>query len=544
MSKISLTATMFWSCISWAHAPEVRLEDVLNAATVSGNPDVGLNYSRGTILMIRGKNLAPAEQAAPPGFPLPVMLQGTEVRFTDIPGPLLYVSPTQINTIVPNVMEGQTYGITVITPKGSILTSVAFSPQRASPGIFTADGSGCGRPTIWSHPRNRFLEPAESVEPGEAITLYGTGFGPPIPPDREAAPAEPRLTAELPFQIRFARESEPGLLNAEVLWQGKTPGAAGLDQFDVQVPEDAQPGCAVPLRAFYREPFPNLYRSQILHLPVAKGGGPCRDLPRPGYLRLILVREINSAVPGLPERRDRLWVDFFRSPPPPLPRRFTALAFGNCNSSRTGRFLGRVCPGLDGVTEDFMADTTPFDSDHWPEKVPQDAGIITVTAGAITRQLQSGLPNGLPFYPTELEPGTLQAGEVVVAGSGGEHIGPFEARITLPPFEITTQFAPGSILGSLRGFARDVIWRGGPPEGIARWGFTSALCKGRVSTQGLSPGIPLRAIGDVEGDGKTFELMISPGESEEVTINADGLAYGGRLTYLYVYRYGGLRVVP
>ncbi len=132
----------------------------------------------------------------------------------------------------------------------------------------------------------------------------------------------------------------------------------------------------------------------------------------------------------------------------------------------------------------------------------------------------------------------------MVSGSGGEHIGPFEARITLPPFEITTQFAPGSIMGSLRGFARDFAWRGGPPGGIARWGFTKALCKGRVSTQGLSPGFPLLATGESAGDGKTLELMISPGESEEVTITADGLAYGGRLTYLYIYRYGGLRLVP
>lgn len=543
MSKTLLIAAFAWSTIAWAQAPEARQEGVLNAATVSGNPDVGFEFSQGTILMIRGKNLAPAEAVAPPDFPLPVSLLGTEVRFTDTSAPLLYVSPTQINLIVPNVTSARTHTITVATPRG-IVQFPRFGPQRVSPGLFTADGSGCGRPTIWSHPRNRFLEQAESVEPGETVTLYGTGFGPPLPPDREAAPAEPRLTAEVPFQIRFARESEPGLRNAEVLWQGKTPGAAGLDQFDIQVPDDAQSGCAVPLRAFYPEPFPNIYRSQILHVPVAKGGGPCRDLPRPGYLRLILVREINSAVPGLPERRDRLWVDFFRSLPPPLPQRFTALAFGSCSTGRSGRFLGRVCPGLDGATEDLMADTTPFDSAHWPDKVPQDAGVITVTAGALSRQLKSGLPNGLPFYPSELEPGTLQAGEVVVSGTGGEHIGPFEARVTLPPFEITNQFPPGSILGSLRGFARDVTWRGGPPEGIARWGLTSALCKGRVSTQGLSPGIPLRAIGDVEGDGKILELMISPGESEEVTITADGLSYGGKLTYLYVYRYGGLRVVP
>jgi hypothetical protein len=133
---------------------------------------------------------------------------------------------------------------------------------------------------------------------------------------------------------------------------------------------------------------------------------------------LILVREINSGVSHLPARRDRLWVDFFPAPPPPLPDQPFA---GGCRYPYlSDRFVGRVCPGMEGVSGDHLAAPLPFDYRFWNAKMPQDAGSITVRKGDFSSTLRQGLPNGLPFYPPDLPAGILSEGRVRVEASGGQ----------------------------------------------------------------------------------------------------------------------------
>jgi hypothetical protein len=110
----------------------------------------------------------------------------------------------------------------------------------------------------------------------------------------------------------------------------------------------------------------------------SRSGGTCQDQARDGFLRLILVREVNSGLPDLPPWRDRLWVDFFGGPPPPL--------LSYLNPVRPGTFHGgllrlrrRVCPGMEGVSEDHVPDYTVFDSSHREAKLRQDAGVFPVT---------------------------------------------------------------------------------------------------------------------------------------------------------------------
>jgi uncharacterized protein (TIGR03437 family) len=535
-------ATIVFSNLAMGQGrPEIRLDSILNAANLSAQPTSGLPYfSRGCIITIFGRNLA-SKEAFPTSFPLPTELEGTRVRFLDRPGSLLYVSPNQINVVIPDVPRNLSYSIAVSTPAGTAELG-QFLPSVFSPGIFTADGSGCGRPALWSYRLNRWLGPDDSLQPGEVATLYGTGFGPPLAPDREAATANPLLTAELPFQIFIASEDPPSLVSAEVLWQGKTPGLAGVDQFNFRVPENAQEGCTVPFRLMKPESSYQVNASQILSIPIARDGGPCRDHARAGSLRLVLVREINSGMPDLPARRDSLWVDFFTTPAPGPPR--SQVPPGSCSPfSRQARFIGRVCPGLEGVSGDDLADTTPFDSEHWAEKTPQDAGEITVSAGGRTIALRPGLPNGLPYYPAGLPLGTLEPGLIVVKGQGGAHVGSFEAQIQLPPFAVQNNLAPGTVVGSARGGLQTMRWSGGTEKGVVRWWHIDSECRSYATDGRLGP-FPSPSFYGYYGAGETHPMMLlfSPDQSEEVTFTADGLRYEGRLTYLYVYRYGGLRV--
>ncbi|MFN7925138.1 MAG: hypothetical protein U0Q16_33885 [Bryobacteraceae bacterium] len=49
-------------------------------------------------------------------------------------------------------------------------------------------------------------------------------------------------------------------------------------------------------------------------------------------------------------------------------------------------------------------------------------------------------------------------------------------------------------------------------------------------------------LGEVAGEMSPVTILFSPGEDEEINFTADGLRYGGKLSYLYVFRYGGLRL--
>ncbi|MCW5980625.1 MAG: hypothetical protein KIT09_21275, partial [Bryobacteraceae bacterium] len=467
--------------------PEFSRLSIVNAATLSGPPRLGAEVGRyfgvGSIITVFGRNLA-TETASASRFPLPTELVGTQVTFnvanesTRVPGRLLYVSPTQINLVTPATHRFFS-SISVKTLYGTVDDHYVLV-HEADPGIFTRDASGCGPPALWSHRLGRMIGPSDAVAPGEIVTLYGTGFGPPYAPDGEPAPADPPLEADPVYRYgAVLGDGAPGgLQEAEVLWQGKAPGWSGGDQFNIRIPETAPEGCAAPFRVTNPALYYTVRSSQILSLPISRNGA-CQDPPRDAFLRLVLVREVNSGVPTMPTRRDRLWVDFFGGPPPetsPFDRARSFVTAGANYCSAGERFRGRMCPGLEGVSEDAMADPLVYDSRHWEAKISQDAGAISVSSAGETVRLPQGLPNGLPYYPSELPANFLQDGHVRVSAGGGRHVGAFDAEITLPPFAMVDNLPPGTVIGSRRVGLDSGRFSGGSPKGIVRWWVGEAEC--------------------------------------------------------------------
>lgn len=109
---------------------------------------------------------------------------------------------------------------------------VATAPIRivaSEPGIFTSL-SGFG-PAIAQNTRNGRVEPnalTRPARPGDFVTIWATGLGKTAPADIEATLGEQRL------QVQYA---------------GPAPGIKGVDQINLQVPENAgiAEGCYVPL---------------------------------------------------------------------------------------------------------------------------------------------------------------------------------------------------------------------------------------------------------------------------------------------------------
>src|SRR5439155_3707524 len=101
----------------------------VNAA--SGAPDL----SPGGIASIFGANLAKGARVAAP-FPWPDMLAGVQVLLDGKPAPVLFVSDTQVNFLVPLSQSVGAARVTVVTGSGSADLPAPAPVTLVSPGIF------------------------------------------------------------------------------------------------------------------------------------------------------------------------------------------------------------------------------------------------------------------------------------------------------------------------------------------------------------------------------------------------------------------------
>ena len=113
----------------------------LPVANVS-DADAGYRLAPESIAVAYGENLA-AARALPSGAALPTTLGGISVTVKDSsgisrPAPLYYVSPTQVDYVVPT---GTAAGVAAVTVGN---TSSAALIAAVGPGLFSADGSGKG----------------------------------------------------------------------------------------------------------------------------------------------------------------------------------------------------------------------------------------------------------------------------------------------------------------------------------------------------------------------------------------------------------------
>ena len=175
----------------------------------------------------------------------PTALDGVSVTIGGKSAYVAYVSPTQLNVLVPDgVAIGSGVPVVVKTPAGESqaapVNTADLAPELLAPSSFAV-----GRPAIRrrdvaaSDGTTMFVGPSGAIagvnmrpaKPGEVITLYGIGFGPvspAIPAGSIATHSEQRdqsrdRAIRLDTRDRAIRRS----------WR---PGFVGLYQFNVQVP--------------------------------------------------------------------------------------------------------------------------------------------------------------------------------------------------------------------------------------------------------------------------------------------------------------------
>ena len=226
------------TCFGWSMpVRNVQQPNLVNVSAASyGNAALAPE----SIVAAFGTGLATATQAAA-NLPLPTTLAGTTVRIRDSASneylaPLFYVSPRQVNYLMPAGMATGTATIIVTSSNGSVSSGIA-QIAAVAPGLFTADGSGRGlaaamalriradgsqsyEPIAQFVPaQNQFV--AEPIEMGPAsdrvyLVLYGTGF---------------RLRRAL-----NAVTARVGAVETDVFFAGALEGFAGLDQINILLP--------------------------------------------------------------------------------------------------------------------------------------------------------------------------------------------------------------------------------------------------------------------------------------------------------------------
>jgi uncharacterized protein (TIGR03437 family) len=172
---------------------------------------------------------------------LPTSLDGVTVVINGKPAYLTYVSPTQINLIVPDINAGV---------NGVVLTNNGISPTGLPQATATAFG-----PAIFAWPGNQAVATRQdytyavkagtfaglttvAAKPGDILILWGTGFGVTTPSIPFGVP--------IPGDKTYSTSTNPTVtinnVAATVYGAALAPGFAGLYQVAIQVPTSLPDG--------------------------------------------------------------------------------------------------------------------------------------------------------------------------------------------------------------------------------------------------------------------------------------------------------------
>lgn len=220
-----------WFVLFAAFAPAYTADSVVNAASSQPN-----SFAPNSYISIYGTELSFATRAIEANDmsadELPTCLLNTNVRVAvgGLPAHLLYISPTQINALLPSVLTPGSAEIAVFrNGVWGPLIKVDIRPH--APAFFLADPST----VIATRPDGSLITRDLPATPGEVIILYANGLGATYPPQAygRLAVRAARITDFDKLAVSLDGEVLPAHL---VEYAGITPGFAGLYQINLRLP--------------------------------------------------------------------------------------------------------------------------------------------------------------------------------------------------------------------------------------------------------------------------------------------------------------------
>ena len=202
-----------------------------------------------------------ATTAALPGLPVPTNLANLQVLLDGVACPLYFVSPGQINFLVPwgAATSGNSDLQVVNTQSGQVLAAGLVAMNQVAPAIFTI-GNKLTATTVQAaviNQDNTVNSPTNPAARGSTISIYATGQGPMDgAPVDGALPGSPLSTSYWPRVgiggqftdsiTPLQGETVPNGPGGYVTYSG-TSGYPGVWQINVQIPMAVQPNQAAVL---------------------------------------------------------------------------------------------------------------------------------------------------------------------------------------------------------------------------------------------------------------------------------------------------------
>lgn len=212
-------------------SPYYTVESIVNAADFQAGP-----MAPNTIGTVFGTGLAYVTKALAPedivGGVLPHVLPGTGVNVLigGLAANIFYVSPTQINFLVPSLLGPGPCDFQIVL-NGLAGPNVRIQIAAASPAPFQLDA----KTVIATRTDGSLITSAAPANPGDVLILYATGLGDTVPPviysNLSLKAAALKGLAEFKLMLD-GMALDPSL----ILYAGIAPGFAGLYQINVQIP--------------------------------------------------------------------------------------------------------------------------------------------------------------------------------------------------------------------------------------------------------------------------------------------------------------------
>jgi uncharacterized protein (TIGR03437 family) len=208
------------------NAPAYSAGSIVNSAT-----NLPTGFAPNTIVSLYGDNLAYSTAGIAPGATtLPRTLGGVTVYFGLEFANLYYVSPRQINLLIPNDLAPGPVNIKIVR-EGVSGPAITMVLDETAPGMFQLNPTTI----VATHADGSLITPDAPAAPGEIIVIYAVGLGRTVPdllPGQIATRAQP-IQHLKDMQVQLNGNA---LDASMVLYAGTTPGFAGLYQVNVRLP--------------------------------------------------------------------------------------------------------------------------------------------------------------------------------------------------------------------------------------------------------------------------------------------------------------------
>jgi uncharacterized protein (TIGR03437 family) len=202
--------------------------------------------SPGEIVTIFGNGIGPVAPALGTSFTptatdtVPTTLANVTVTFNNVAAPLIFVSPSQINAIVPYEVAGLTSVPVVVTNNATPSTAFTVPVSAVAPDIFSLSDSGSGQGAILNSDAsvNGSGNPAA---PGSIISIFATGEGVLSPAGITGCITGGTLP--LPRPVAAVSVTIGGQPASSIEYAGEAPDAVcGLLQINATIPSNVAAG--------------------------------------------------------------------------------------------------------------------------------------------------------------------------------------------------------------------------------------------------------------------------------------------------------------